>query len=290
MTRSAQAVVADLLSLTKPRLSSLVLFTAAGGIVLSGAHFDAWRWVLVMLGTWGTVGAANTFNCWLERESDKYMARTATRPLPSGRLEGWHALVWGGALAALSLPLLAVAANLLTAALATTALVSYVLVYTPLKPRSGWAMLAGSLPGALPPLMGWTAGTNALSAGGLSLFAILFFWQLPHFLGIALFRKEEYRAAGLTNVAIDHGDGAARVWSVVFSVALLAVSTGPYATGVAGVGYLAVALVLSAAFLGYAVYGAVTRAGPEWARRYFLSSLVYLVGVFAALGLDAALS
>lgn len=290
VTRSAQAVVADLFALTKPRLSSLVMFTAAGGIWLSGAHFDGWQWLWVMLGTWGTVGAANSFNCWLERESDKYMARTANRPLPSGRLEGWHALAWGFSLMVVSLPLLAVAANLLTAVLGATALVSYVLVYTPLKPRSGWAMLAGSLPGALPPLMGWTAGTNALGAGGLSLFAILFFWQLPHFLGIALYRKAEYRAAGLTNLAIERGDDAARVWSVVFSVAMLVVAAGPYAAGVAGVGYLAVALVLSGLFLALAIYGAVTRAGAKWARRYFLASLLYLVGVFAALGLDSALS
>jgi protoheme IX farnesyltransferase len=289
-TRSLQAVAADVLSLTKPRLSSLVMFTAAGGLWLSGAEFDALRWSLVMLGTWGTVGAANALNCWFERESDKYMARTANRPLPAGRMDPAHALTFGLVMALVSLPLLAVTANLLTAVLGATALVSYVLVYTPLKPRTGWAMLAGSLPGALPPLMGWTAGTNALGAGGLALFAILFLWQLPHVLAISLYRKNEYRAAGLASVAISSGDDAARIWSAIFSAMLLVSAAGPYFAGVAGAAYLGVSLFLSGLFLAYAIYGAMTRAGPKWARQYFLSSLLYLVGVFVALGLDRALS
>jgi heme o synthase len=287
--RSVGASVADLWSLTKPRLSSLVMFTAAGGLWLSGAEFEPVRWALVMLGTWGTVGSANALNCWLERESDKYMARTATRPLPAGRMEPAHALTWGLVLAVISLPLLAAASNMLTAVLGATALVSYVLVYTPLKPRTGWAMLAGSLPGALPPLMGWTAGTNGLGAGGLSLFAILFVWQLPHFLAISLYRKNEYRAAGLARIALKSGDDAARIWSVVFSALLLLASATPYFARLAGTVYLAVALFLSGLFLAYAIHGAATRAGPKWARQYFLSSLLYLVGVFAALGIDGAL-
>jgi heme o synthase len=289
-TRSVVEIAADLLSLTKPRLSSLVMFTAAGGLWLSGAQFDGLRWLLVMLGTWGTVGAANALNCWFERESDKFMARTATRPLPSGRMDPSHAFAFGLCLAAISLPLLAASSNALTAVLGATALVSYVLVYTPLKPRTGWAMLAGSLPGALPPLMGWAAGTGSLSFGGLSLFAILFLWQLPHFLAISLYRKAEYRAAGLASVAITHGDDAARAWSVVFSGLLLVSAAGPYFAGIAGVGYLVAALAISGLFLAYAVYGAWTHAGSKWARKYFFGSLLYLVGVFAALGVDAALA
>jgi protoheme IX farnesyltransferase len=288
-TRSLQAVLSDFLSLTKPRLSALVMFTAAGGLWLSGAHFDLVHWLLVMLGTWGTVGAANAFNCYLERDSDKYMARTSVRPLPAGRMEPAHALWFGSVLTLISLPVLAASSNLLTAVLGATALVSYVLVYTPLKRRSGWAMLAGSLPGALPPLMGWTAGTNRFGAGGLALFAILFVWQLPHFLAIALYRKNEYRAAGLTNLALERGDDAARAWSVIFSGLLAAAAVAPYYTGVAGLGYLAVAVVLSALFFGYAVYGAATKAGAKWARKYFLSSLLYLVGLFVALGVAGAL-
>lgn len=288
-SRSFRATAADLLSLTKPRLSSLVLFTAAGGLWLSGAHLGPWRWLWVMLGSWGTVAAANALNCYLERESDKHMARTATRPLPAGRLDPKGVLYGGIALALASLVLLALAANLLTAALGATALLSYVLVYTPLKARSGWAMLAGALPGALPPLMGWAAGTNGLEPGGLSLFAILFVWQLPHTLAIALYRKEEYRAAGLRSVAIDRGDDAARAWAVSFCGLLLPVSVAPYFTGVVGRGYLGVAVLLSALFLGYAVYGAAGRRGPAWARRFFLSSLLYLVLIFVALGLAGGL-
>ena len=288
-SRPLQAVAADVLSLTKPRLSSLVMFTAAGGVWLSGAHFDWLHWVLVMLGTWGTVGGANALNCWLERDSDKYMARTANRPLPAGRMEPGHALAWGIGLAVVSLPLLAVVANLLTAVLGGVALLSYVLVYTPLKARSSWAMVAGSLPGALPPLMGWSAGTGGLGVGGLSLFAILFVWQLPHSLAISLYRKEEYRAAGLTSLALRSGDDAARAWSVGLSVLLVVVSVGPYFAKLAGPGYLFVAVALSVGFLAIAVQGAAKKLGPKWARRYFLSSLIYLVGLFVALGFDGGL-
>lgn len=275
----------DLLALTKPRLSSLVLFTTAGGMALSGVALPWWTWGLVLLATWGVVGGANALNQWRERESDRFMARTRERPLPSGRMEPRVALVFGLVLSVVSVPLLAVVANVLSAALGLLALLSYVLVYTPLKKRTGWAMVAGALPGALPPLMGWTAATNAISAGGLALFGILFVWQLPHTLSIALFRKDEYQAAGLTSVPLQYGDAAARWWAVGLSGLLVAASAGPWAAGVVGLGYLVVALAASGGFLALAVVGAVRALGRDWARRLFVASLVYLVTVFFALGL-----
>lgn len=286
---NARAVVltssaSDLVSLTKPRLSSLVLCTAAGGMWLANRpDLGAGRILATLLATAGTVGAANALNCYIERDSDRFMARTRNRPLPAGRMEPLVALFFGLSLAAFSIPVLALAANLLTAALGLTAFLSYVLLYTPLKSRSPNAMLVGAIPGAIPPLMGWTAATGRLDAIGLVLFGILFFWQLPHFIAIAMFRKPEYAAAGLTSIPLAKGDGVARWQMLLYTAALLPVSFLLYPLGVAGAFYLSVAVVLGAIFLGMTAWGVWHRQGKLWARKVFLFSLVYLAALFAAL-------
>jgi len=287
VTSRARPSAGDFLQLTKPRLSLLVLFTTAGGMWLSGESLSAAQWLATLLATALVVGAANTFNCYLERDSDRFMARTATRPLPAGRMEPWVALTFGFALAAVGLPALALAANLLTAGLGLTAVLSYALVYTPMKARTHWAMLAGAVPGALPPLMGWTAATSRISVPGLVLFAILFFWQLPHFIAIALFRKDEYQLAGLTSLPLQKSDAIARGWAVIYLAALLGVSALPVVVHVAGLLYLALALGLGGWFFAVGVRGWWLGLGALWARRLFFTSLVYLTGLFAALGLDA---
>ena len=278
---------ADLVSLLKPRLSSLVLCTLAGGMWLAPGELSLPRWVATLLGTAGTVGAANALNCWLERDRDRFMARTRLRPLPSGRMESGVALGFGILLAVFSLPLLAMASNGLTGCLGFLALVSYVAAYTPLKPRSPMAMLVGAIPGALPPLMGWTAVTGHIGIGGLLLFGILFAWQMPHFLAIALFRKEEYRNAGYMALPLVRGDDATRVWMLVWTVLLVVLSVLLVPFGIAGPLYLAVALVLGVAFLVLVIRGVVRREQKAWARKTFLFSLVYLAGLFAALLLSA---
>jgi heme o synthase len=278
---------ADLVSLTKPRLSSLVLATTAGGMWLAPGQLSLARALVAMLATAGTVGAANAFNCFIERDSDRYMKRTANRPLPSGRMDPGVALWFGLSLAAISLPALWLAANLLTAVLGLIALLSYVLLYTPLKARTSAAMLVGAVPGALPPLMGWTAVTNQVDAGGYALFAILFLWQIPHFIAIALFRKEEYAAAGLTSLPLERGDESSRLQLLLYTVALVPTTLLPYQLGIAGLWYLGVALLLGAAFLGIAAWGFFTRQGKPWARQAFFFSLLYLSGLFAALMLDS---
>ena len=285
-TVAPRATARDFLQLTKPRLSMLVLFTAAPGMWLSGAKLSMAHWLVTMFATAGVVGAANAFNCYLERESDRFMARTSTRPLPAARMEPKVALLFAWALALASLPALALAANLLTALLGLIALLSYVLVYTPLKARTHWAMLVGAVPGALPPLMGWTAATGKISAPGLVLFGILFFWQLPHFIAIALFRKEEYRSAGLTSLPLEKGDPAARRMAVVYLTALLATSVLPFVVHVAGLLYLAVAAGLGGWFFVVGFRGWAQQLDAKWARQLFLVSLVYLTGLFAALGVD----
>lgn len=280
ITSSAQ----DLLSLTKPGLSSLVICTAAGGMWLANRpELSAGRIALTLLATAGTVGAANALNCYLERDSDRFMARTRYRPLPAGRMEPLVALFFGLSLAVFSIPTLALSANLLTAALGLAAFLSYVLLYTPLKSRSPHAMLVGAIPGAIPPLMGWTAATGRMDATGWVLFALLFFWQLPHFIAIAMFRKPEYAAAGLKSVPLASGDGVARWQMLGYTVALVPVSCLLYPLHVAGLFYLAVAVVLGGVFLGMTAWGVWRKEGKVWARKVFLFSLVYLAGLFAAL-------
>ena len=284
---SLSTTASDLLSLTKPRLSSLVLATTAGGVWLAPGELSVPRVLVTLLATAGTVGAANAFNCFIERKSDRFMARTKNRPLPSGRMEPGVALWFGLSLAAVSLPALALGANLLTAGLGLLALLSYVLVYTPLKSRTSAAMLVGAVPGALPPLMGWTAVTGQVDNAGFVLFSILFLWQIPHFLAISLFRKEEYAAAGLKSVPLERGDESSRAQLVLYLVALLPMTMLPYQLRIAGGWYLAVAAALGLAFLGLGAWGFFRQLGKPWARQTFFFSLLYLIGLFAALMLDS---
>jgi protoheme IX farnesyltransferase len=286
--RSFVAVAKDFISLMKPGLSGLVLFTTAGGMWMSGRLMPWWAWAWALIGTAGTVGAANAFNCVIERDSDRFMPRTSVRPLPAGRMEATPALVFALVLAAFSLPVLTAGTNLLTGALGAVALLSYVLVYTPLKRRTHWAMQVGAFPGALPPLMGWTAATNSIDTPGLVLFGILFFWQLPHFIAIALFRKNEYRSAGLTSLPLQKGDAVARWHAVAYLVALSVCSVLPVVVGMSGKVYLVIALGLNALFLGEGVRGVVTKGEAAWARKLFGVSLLYLTVLFVGLAVDSA--
>jgi protoheme IX farnesyltransferase len=239
--------------------------------------------LVVLLATAGIVGAANAFNCYIERDIDRFMARTRNRPLPAGRMDPAVALWFGISLSVVSVPALGLGANWLTCALGLLALLSYVLVYTPMKGRSWAAMLVGAIPGALPPMMGWTAVTGRLELPSIVLFAILFLWQIPHFIAIALFRKEEYAAAGLKSLPIEKGDDISRTQIVLYLAALLPISLMPYFLGVAGLGYFAIALILGAAFLGLGAWGFWKRLGKKWARQLFFASIVYLTGLFIGL-------
>jgi protoheme IX farnesyltransferase len=283
-----QSTASDLLSLTKPRLSSLVLATTAGGAWLAPGELSVARMGVTLLATAGIVAAANTLNCFIERQSDRFMTRTHNRPLPSGRMEPGVALWFGLSLVAVSLPALALGANVLTAGLGLLAFLSYVLVYTPLKSRTSAAMLVGAVPGALPPLMGWTAVTGHVDTGGFVLFSILFLWQIPHFLAIALYRKDEYAAAGLKSVPLERGDESSRAQIVLYLVALLPMTMLPFQLHIAGAWYLAVAAVLGLGFLGLGAWGFFRQLGKPWARKTFFYSLLYLTGLFAALMLDSS--
>ncbi|MEZ4256825.1 MAG: heme o synthase [Polyangiales bacterium] len=214
------SVVRDLLALTKPRITLMVLLTAAGGMWLEGVAVSWGKLVATLVGMSLIVGAANSFNCWLERDLDRLMARTKNRPLPAGRLAPRTAVMFGAALAALALPVLYFGVNPLTGVLGAAAFGSYVAIYTPLKTLSPAALLVGAVPGALPPLMGSAAASGRITAEGLLLFGLLFLWQLPHSIAIASFRKAEYEAAGMRVLPAVRGDRVARLHAAFWALLL----------------------------------------------------------------------
>jgi protoheme IX farnesyltransferase len=279
---SAVQYAKDLLLLAKPRLSGLVVLTTAGGVALAPGRIGAGRAIVAILGTAAVVGAANALNCWLERDIDARMRRTRDRPLPAGRVEPFVALALGIAVPIFALPVLAFVASPLTALLAFLALVIYVAVYTPMKRRSTLALFVGAVPGAIPPLMGWTAVTGRLDAGGLALFALLFAWQLPHFLAISIYLAEDYARGGLQVFALVHGERATRGWIAASSVLLLAVSLALVPLHVAGPAYGLVAALAGSALVAGALTG-LGRSGGRWARNLFLGTLVHLTLLFTAL-------
>jgi len=279
--------MADFVALTKPRITAMVLITAAGGMCLAPPHVSAVTLVMMLVGTGLIVSGANALNMYLEREIDAKMVRTHKRPLPAGRMSAKTALWFGVALSVVSVPILAIGVNAVTALLGVLANVSYVLGYTPLKQRSHVALFVGAVPGAIPPLMGWTASTAHCDPGGLALFAILFFWQIPHFLAIALFRKEDYARAGLHVMPNVLGITATKQSIISHTGALVASTLLIFPLGIAGRAYLVTSFLLGCGFLGWASYGLRERAGNRWARSLFFYSIAYLVLLFVALAADA---
>ncbi len=278
----------DLLALAKPRLSGMVVSTTAAGIWLAPEQPSAARAAATLVCTGMVVGAANVLNNYLERDVDGLMRRTWGRPLPAGRVEPATALALGIGLPIFAIPVLALAANPLTALLALVALVSYAFVYTPMKRWTTAALFVGAIPGAIPPLMGWTAATGSIDARGLALFAILFVWQLPHFLAISIYLKEDYARGGLKVFALVHGERTAKAWAVGTSALLVPVGMLPAFLGMATWGYGAFAALLGGALTLAAATGLRRPDGESrWARNFFLSTLLYLVAVFIALFLGA---
>jgi heme o synthase len=277
----------DYVELVKPRITTLVLFTTGTGLFLAPHGLPARTVVLTIIGTVLIVAAANVLNMYLERDSDALMFRTRNRPLPAQRMDPAAALKLGLILAAISVPMLTFGVGPLPGLLASIALVSYVLLYTPMKRYSAAALLVGSLPGAIPPLIGWTAATEHLDLPGVLLFAVMFLWQVPHFLAITLFRKEEYARAGLVVQPNEPGgEQTARMNIVRYSVALVAVSLLFVPIGAGHQLYFAVAVVAGLGFLAYGMLGLRQSAGVKWARTLFFLSIVYLPVVFGALMFD----
>ncbi|KAB2960651.1 MAG: protoheme IX farnesyltransferase [Thermoanaerobaculia bacterium] len=290
--RDAAAAVpsfpSDLLELAKPRITGLVSTTAAAGFLLATPPGPV-PWLALVRAVVG-IGFVSAGSCalnqYVERELDRRMKRTARRPLPAGRMAPDLALAWGALLAAIGILVLALAVNPLTGLLAAATLAAYVFVYTPLKTRTSLATVVGAVPGAAPPLLGWTAAAGEFGLGGWLLFALLFLWQLPHFLAIAWLYREDYRAAGMRLLTIGDPDFARTArQSALWTVALLPVSLAPSAVGLAGALYLAGALVFGGLFLAVAV--AFARAPRvTTARRLLLSSVAYLPALLAVMVAD----
>lgn len=272
----APSRVADFVELTKPRITMLVLLTAAVGysVGLAG-RFDPASFLLFLAGTALLCGGASALNQYLERDADALMVRTSRRPIPAGRVRPEEALAFGLALSAVGLLLLA-PVNLLTCALGAFSLLSYVLAYTPLKRVTSLCTVVGAVPGALPPLMGWAAAQGSLGLAGWALFLVLFLWQLPHFLAIGWLYREDYARGGFPMLAVTDPDGSSTGrQAVLYATALLPVTMAAGLLASAGRGYLWGALALGLAFLSCAVLFARRRTIPA-ARHLFLASVLYL--------------
>lgn len=279
----------DIWELTKPRITGLVAVTAAMGFVLGSSASVDWMvcaWTVV--GTALVSAGASAFNHHGERRIDALMVRTRDRPLPAGRLQPWSAVALGLAASAAGILILGWQANTLAALLGAVALVCYVWVYTPLKRVSHLSTLVGAVPGALPPMMGWAAASGELEPGAWVLFAILFLWQLPHFMAIAWMCRNDYARAGLPMLPVVEPDGRSTArQAVLYAAALVPVSLLPTVLGVTGSVYLGVGLFLSLALLGTAV-GFARSVEERTAKRLLLASVVYLPALCLGLVLDRA--
>ncbi len=269
--------VADYIALTKPRLNALVVASSAAGYYLGSAGaLDPVAMAVAVVGTALVAGGSAVLNQVYERDTDALMRRTRMRPLPDGRVSPAEARVYGLALAAVGVAMLAARANGLAAGLALVTLAIYLVVYTPLKRRSPAATLVGAIPGALPPLIGWTASHGRVSAGGLALFAIVFLWQIPHFMAIAWLYRDDYGKAGFPMLpVIDPDGGRTARQALLYAAALWPVSFLPAFTGVAGNLYLACAAALGAALLWLAIRFKAQPA-DRTARALFIGSITYL--------------
>ncbi len=286
-TGRARGALSDYLALTKPRITALVLVTTAAGYWLgSGGAVDWLRLFHALLGTSLVAAGTSAMNQVLERDVDARMARTRERPLPAGRLRAGPAGVFSGALAAVGIAYLGLAVNLLTAVLAAAAFLIYDLAYTPLKRVHPLSTLVGAVPGALPIAGGWTAATGRLDLGAGVLFAILFLWQLPHFLALAWLYRGDYRAAGLRMLSVDDPAGVrTRYRALTFTLALVPASLAPTLLGLSGALYFWTALALGATFVARA-FGFLRSPSREAAARLFRYSILYLPLLLGALVLD----
>ena len=273
--------------LFKARLTLLVLLTTLMGFFLGSPDgVSGWLCIHALGGTSLLAAGAAALNQWIEREHDALMRRTASRPIPSGRMDTTVVLALGVGTSVAGLVWLAVWVNLLTAFLGATTLATYLFLYTPLKRITVLNTLVGAIPGALPPLMGWTAATGSLSPKGWALFAILFFWQLPHFMAIAWIYRDEYSKAGFRMLSGIDPDGRRSAASAIRNtIALILVSLVPFLQGVSGRIYLSAALILGGLFLVHAVRFAILLDIPS-ARRLFFSSILYLPVLLTFLVID----
>lgn len=280
------------LQLTKPRVVSLIVFTAVIGMFLavpteelSSPQF----WTAALFATLGialVAGSAAAMNCLVEQKIDAVMARTRARPLPMGTITSHETLLFSGMVGGIGLTLLYVLVNPLTMWLTLATFVGYAIIYTViLKPMTPQNIVIGGASGAMPPVLGWTAVTGEVSADALLLFLIIFAWTPPHFWALALYRKLEYAKVGMPMLPVTHGDKYTRLHVLLYTLILIAVTLMPYVTKMSGLIYLAGAVVLDAVFLYYAVK-IYRDYSDQLARKAFRFSIIYLAALFVALLVD----
>jgi heme o synthase len=285
------SVTRDYLELSKSRIVLMVLITTAAGYLFAADKVSPLLLLHTLIGTALVAAGTNALNQYVEREHDAKMHRTRTRPLPAGRITPRAALLFSSAIAILGTVYLGVAVNWLTAALGAFTLTSYIFVYTPLKRVSTICTIIGAVPGAIPPLMGWTAATNELagmqSAGGWIVFGILFLWQLPHFMAISWLYREDYARGGFVMLSTIDGNGTSVArQAILYTLALLPVSVAPTFFGLAGTTYLAGALVTGLALL-WSTFRFFFDRDAKNARRVFMISNLYLLTVMLLLVVNA---
>ena len=267
----------DYLELSKSRIVMMVLITTAAGYFFAAPRVDWMLLINALIGTALVAAGTNALNQYVEREHDAKMRRTRLRPLPDGRITPRAALLFSISISIVGTVYLGLAVNWLTAALGALTLLTYIFIYTPLKRVSTICTLIGAVPGAIPPLMGWTAATGSLGTGGWIVFGILFFWQLPHFMAISWMYRDDYARGGFAMLAVQDDEGRVTARHAVFySFALLTVSVLPPLFGLATYVYLVGAIAAGTALTVASFFFLADRT-PRSARRLFMASNIYLI-------------
>jgi protoheme IX farnesyltransferase len=289
--RAAPRTARDLIALTKPSITAMAGVVALAAMLMAPGLRAPREVVLSLMGIMMAVAGAGALNMLVERDVDALMTRTALRPLPTGRLPPASALVIGAALCVVALLLLYLVASPLTCALTAFSLFVYVAVYTPMKRTSPWSLLVGAVPGAMPALMGASVTSGRIERVGVVLFLIVFLWQLPHFIAISIYRRDEYVRAGHQIVPARWGLPVAKALTVATTVLLAAVSVAPAFLSVASVAFGTFSGVVSAWFVWVAARGLRQGVDAErWARQVFFASLTHQTLLFFALAVDAVVA
>ncbi len=284
----ARQVVADYVEMTKPKVQSLLIFTTVTTMYIAGDP-SIGLVLLTCLGGYLSAGGAGAVNHWYDRDIDAQMARTADRPVASGRVSPNAALIYGIVLGALAFAMLAVGVNSLAAVLSLSGFLGYTVVYTVwLKRSTPQNIVIGGAAGAVPPLVGWAAATGSLSWTALYLFAIVFYWTPPHFWALSLLMKDEYAKVDVPMMPVVRGERETRRQIVLYSLLLYAITQLPFCAGGFGVPYLAASVVLGGIFIAFAIRLYRNPSRPA-ALRLYLYSLLYLALLFAAMVVDAQL-
>ncbi|NOU40849.1 MAG: protoheme IX farnesyltransferase [Methylotenera sp.] len=273
--------------LCKPRVTSLIVFTALIGMFLATPNMVPWPLLLATtIGIAFASGAAAAFNCLIEHKIDAVMARTRARPLPTGQVSSIETMVFATLLGLTGLAILYIYVNPLTMWLTLATFVGYAVIYTVfLKPATPMNIVIGGASGAMPPILGWAAVTNTVSPESLIMFLIIFAWTPPHFWALALYRREEYAKVGMPMLPVTHGEAFTLLHILLYTIILIVVSLMPYGLGMSGMIYLVSVIILDAIFLAY-VIALYKKYSDDLAKRTFRYSIIYLTLLFAALLVD----